>query len=128
MSKLTEASAANDLVIALVERDLGVEIAWSVVRKLVVYHRRPGGQPQFSELLDIVPKPDRIQRALAYARCNLQTELSVMQFAKVANLSPRQFNRASQMETGQPPAGVAERLRVGSRPARLSWLLPSCSG
>jgi len=27
MSKLTEASAANDLVIALVERDLGVEIA-----------------------------------------------------------------------------------------------------
>jgi len=27
MSKLTEASAAIDLVIALVERDLGVEIA-----------------------------------------------------------------------------------------------------
>lgn len=51
-----------------------------------------------------------------------------MQFAKVANLSPRQFNRASQMETGQPPAGVAERLRVGSRPARLSWLLPLLFG
>ncbi|MET0445173.1 MAG: helix-turn-helix domain-containing protein, partial [Pseudorhodoplanes sp.] len=106
------ASAAIDLAIALVEQDLGVEIARAVARKLVVYHRRPGGQSQFSELLDLTPKSDRIQRALTYARRNLQTELSVKDLAKVASLSPRQFSRAFQAETGQPPAKVVERLRV----------------
>jgi transcriptional regulator GlxA family with amidase domain len=106
------ASAAIDLTIALVEQDLGVEVARSVARKLVMYHRRPGGQSQFSELLDIVPKSDRIQRTLAYARRNLETELSVTQLAKIANLSPRQFSRAFQAEIGQPPAKVIERMRV----------------
>jgi transcriptional regulator GlxA family with amidase domain len=106
------ASAAIDLAIALVEQDLGEEVARAVARKLVVYHRRPGGQSQFSELLDLVPKSDRIQRALTYARRNLQTELSVTELAKVASLSPRQFSRAFQAETGQPPAKVVERLRV----------------
>ncbi len=106
------ASAAIDLTIALVEQDLGEEVARAVARKLVVYHRRPGGQSQFSELLELVPKSDRIQRALTYARRNLQTELSVTELAKVANLSPRQFSRSFQAETGQPPAKVVERLRV----------------
>lgn len=106
------ASAAIDLAIALVEQDLGEEVARAVARKLVVYHRRPGGQSQFSELLDLVPKSDGIQRALTYARRNLQTELSVTELAKVASLSPRQFSRAFQAETGQPPAKVVERLRV----------------
>ncbi|AYG68589.1 MULTISPECIES: GlxA family transcriptional regulator [unclassified Rhizobium] len=106
------ASAAIDLAIALVEQDHGVEIARAVARKLVVYHRRPGGQSQFSELLDLTPKSDRIQRALTYARRNLQTELSVTQLAKVASLSPRQFSRAFLAETGQPPAKIVERLRV----------------
>ncbi|MGG6898011.1 MULTISPECIES: GlxA family transcriptional regulator [Rhizobium] len=106
------ASAAIDLALALVEQDHGVEIARAVARKLVVYHRRPGGQSQFSELLDIAPKSDRIQRALTYARRNLQTELSVTQLAKVASLSPRQFSRAFLAETGQPPAKIVERLRV----------------
>lgn len=106
------ASAAIDLAIALVEQDYGVEIARVVARKLVVYHRRPGGQSQFSELLDMAPKSDRIQRALTYARRNLQTELSVTQLAKVASLSPRQFSRAFLAETGQSPAKIVERLRV----------------
>lgn len=106
------ASAAIDLAIALVEQDHGAEIARAVARKLVVYHRRPGGQSQFSDLLDLAPKSDRIQRALTYARRNLQTELSVIELAKVASLSPRQFSRAFMAETGQPPAKVVERLRV----------------
>lgn len=105
-------SAAIDLALALVEQDLGVETARTVARKLVVYHRRPGGQSQFSDLLDLEPKSDRIQRALTYARRNLETELSVPQLAKVASLSPRQFSRAFQAETGQSPAKVVERLRV----------------
>ena len=106
------ATAGIDLALALVEQDLGAEIARSVARKLVVYHRRAGGQSQFSQLLDLEPKSDRIQKALTYARRNLQTPLSVPQLAKAANLSPRQFSRTFQAETGQSPAKAVERLRV----------------
>jgi transcriptional regulator GlxA family with amidase domain len=106
------ASAGIDLALALVEQDLGAEVARLVAKKMVVYHRRAGGQSQFSELLELEPKSDRIQRALTYARRNLKTPLSVPQLAKAAALSPRQFSRAFQAETGQSPAKAVERLRV----------------
>lgn len=106
------ATAGIDLALALVEQDLGAEIARAVAKKMVVYHRRAGGQSQFSELLDLEPKSDRIQRALTYARRNLKTPLSVPQLAKAAALSPRQFSRTFQAETGQSPAKAVERLRV----------------
>jgi transcriptional regulator GlxA family with amidase domain len=83
-----------------------------VARQLVVYHRRAGGQSQFSALLELEPKSDRIQRALAYAKRNLDTPLTVGQLAEAANLSPRQFSRAFHAETGQSPAKAVENLRV----------------
>src|SRR5271167_1409006 len=46
-------SAGLDLALAMVESDLGVEIARAVAKTLVVYHRRAGGQSQFSTLLDL---------------------------------------------------------------------------
>ncbi|HLZ65972.1 MAG TPA: GlxA family transcriptional regulator [Aliidongia sp.] len=106
------ATAGVDLALALVEQDLGAEHARSVARKLVVYHRRAGGQSQFSALLELEPKSDRIQSALAYARRNLHTPLSVAQLAEAAHLSPRQFSRAFQAETGQSPAKAVENLRL----------------
>ena len=105
-------SAGIDLALALVEEDLGTELARVVAKKLVVYHRRTGGQSQFSVLLDLDPKSDRIQSALAYAKKNLHTPLSVPQLADAARLSPRQFSRAFQAETGQSPAKAVENLRV----------------
>jgi transcriptional regulator GlxA family with amidase domain len=105
-------TATIDLALAMVERDLGLEVARSVARKLVVYHRRAGGQSQFSTLLELEPKSDRIQRALTYARNNLRNELSVEELAGVANLSPRQFSRAFRAETAQSPAKAIENLRV----------------
>src|SRR6266480_3494664 len=47
------------------------DVARAVARKLVVYHRRAGGQSQFSALLELEPKSDRIQSVLAYAKRNL---------------------------------------------------------
>jgi transcriptional regulator GlxA family with amidase domain len=105
-------TAGIDLALAMVERDLGVEIARVVAKKMVVYHRRAGGQSQFSTLLQLEPKSDRIQSALSYARRSLKTALSVEQLAEVANLSPRQFSRAFRAETGQSPAKAVENLRV----------------
>ena len=105
-------SAGIDLALALVEQDLGAELARLVAKKLVVYHRRAGGQSQYSALLELEPKSDRIQSALTYAKSNLHTALSVPQLADAARLSPRQFSRAFQAETGQSPAKAVENLRV----------------
>jgi transcriptional regulator GlxA family with amidase domain len=105
-------TAGVDLGLALIENDLGPEIAKSVARKLVVYHRRGGGQSQFSALLELSPKSDRIQTALAYARDNLHKPLTVPELADAAHLSPRQFSRAFHAETGQSPAKAIENLRV----------------
>jgi transcriptional regulator GlxA family with amidase domain len=105
-------TAGIDLALAMVEKDLGEETARTVARKMVVYHRRSGGQSQFSTLLELEPKSDRIQSALNHAVRNLKSSLSVEELAEVAALSPRQFSRAFRAETGQSPAKAVEHLRV----------------
>ena len=105
-------SAGIDLALAMIEADHGSEVTRRVAKKMVVYHRRAGGQSQFSTLLELAPQSDRIQKVLTYARGHLRTELSVEQLADVANLSPRQFSRAFRAETGQSPAKAVENLRV----------------
>jgi transcriptional regulator GlxA family with amidase domain len=105
-------TAGIDLALVMIEKDLGADVARAVARKLVVYHRRAGGQSQFSVLLELEPKSDRIQSALAYAKRNLDKPLTVGQLAEAAHLSPRQFSRAFHAETGQSPAKAVENLRV----------------
>jgi transcriptional regulator GlxA family with amidase domain len=105
-------TAGIDLALAMIEKDFGADVARAVARHLVVYHRRAGGQSQFSALLELEPKSDRIQRALAYAKRNLATPLTVRQLAEAAHLSPRQFSRAFHAETGQSPAKAVENLRL----------------
>jgi transcriptional regulator GlxA family with amidase domain len=105
-------TACIDLCLAMVEKDLGVEASRTIAKNMVVYHRRSGGQSQFSALLELEPKSDRIQKALSYAKRNLRKPLSVDELADAANLSRRQFSRAFRVETGQSPAKAVETLRV----------------
>jgi transcriptional regulator GlxA family with amidase domain len=105
-------TATMDLVLAMVERDVGPELARAVAKKMVVHHRRTGGQSQFSALLELEPKSDRIQNALEFARKNLHSELTVENLADAAHLSPRQFTRAFAAETGESPAKAIEKLRL----------------
>jgi len=105
-------TAGLDLALAMVEKDLGAEIARSVAHKLVMHQRRSGGQSQHSELLDMAPKSDRIQNALDYARKNLGQPLTVEALAGTAHLSPRQFSRVFTAETGLSPAKAIENLRL----------------
>lgn len=105
-------SAGIDLALALIEDDLGRELAKAVAKKLVLYHRRAGGQSQLSALLDLEPKSDRIQAALTYAKRHLHRPLTVDELAEAAHLSPRQFSRVFHAETGQSPAKAIENLRV----------------
>ena len=105
-------SAGVDLALAMVENDLGSDLPRRIARKLVIAQRRGSEQSQVSALLELDPKSDRIQLALAYARENLREDLSVEALAAVARLSPRQFSRVFREETGQTPAKAIESLRV----------------
>jgi len=105
-------SAGVDLALAMVEADLGADVARMVARKLVLTQRRAGGQSQYSALLELDAKSDRVQTALAYAKANLKAELSVDELARAAHLSPRQFSRVFRLETGQSPAKAVEHLRL----------------
>jgi transcriptional regulator GlxA family with amidase domain len=105
-------TAGLDLALALVEADRGVGVARQIARALVMYHRRAGGQSQFSALLELAPKSDRVQRALSFAKGNLREELSVERLAEAAALSPRQFSRLFVAETGRTPAKAVEQLRL----------------
>lgn len=104
-------TAGIDLALAMIEEDCGIEVSKAIARDLVVYHRRSGGQSQFSTMLDLEPRPGRIRDALAYARSHLRDKLSVEQLADVAHISPRQFARQFTAETGETPARAVERLR-----------------
>jgi len=105
-------SAGIDVALAMIEEDLGLELSRAVAQDLVVYHRRPGGQSQFSTLLELDPESDRIREALSFARENLHLKLTVDRLAEIACLSPRQFSRAFMTETGETPAKAVERLRA----------------
>lgn len=105
-------SAGIDLALAMIEADFGSSISKSVARELVVYHRRPGGQSQFSAILELEPGSDRIRNALAFARSHIHENLSVERLADIACLSERQFARLFLKETGETPARAIERLRA----------------
>ncbi|QET05896.1 helix-turn-helix domain-containing protein [Cupriavidus pauculus] len=105
-------TAGIDLALALLDNDLGGDVAKLVARLLVMNQRRLGGQMQHSALLDMTPKSDRIELVFAHIRRNLRNPLTVEELADVANLSPRQFSRTFQAETGQSPAKAVEQLRL----------------
>lgn len=105
-------TAALDMALAMVEKDLGAGLARSIAHKMVMHQRRSGGQSQHSELLALAPSSDRIQSTLDYARQHLKRPLGVEELAEVAHLSPRQFSRVFTAETGQSPAKAVESLRL----------------
>lgn len=110
-------TAGIDLSLALVGADEGEPVARRVAQQLVVYHRRPGGQSQFSALIDI--KVGRFDSLLAWAREHLAESLSVEQLADHVAMSPRNFARLFAAETGVTPAKAVERLRVEAARALL---------
>jgi len=105
-------TAGIDLILAMLEADLGAETSKMVAKLLVMNQRRLGGQRQHSALLDMTPRSDRIASVLAHIRHNLRNTLSIEELAAVAHLSPRQFSRAFLTETGESPARAVERIRL----------------
>jgi transcriptional regulator GlxA family with amidase domain len=105
-------TAGIDLSLALIADDLGETIARRTAQQLVVYRRRPGGQSQFSALLEMERPEGRFGPLLGWARERLAEPLSVERLAERAAMSPRNFARRFAEETGVTPARAVERLRV----------------
>lgn len=105
-------TAGIDLSLALIEDDLGSEIARATAQQLVVHQRRPGGQSQFSALLDTGGAHGRFASLMDWVRERLAEPLGVERLAAQAAMSPRNFARAFTAETGLTPAKAVERLRL----------------
>ncbi|BAK82874.1 GlxA family transcriptional regulator [Komagataeibacter medellinensis] len=104
-------SAGIDLALALVGHDLGDDIARQAARQMVVYHRRPGGQSQFSALLEM-EGGERFSTLLGWVRAHLAQPLGVDVLAARAGMSARNFSRAFRAAVGVSPARAVERLRL----------------
>jgi transcriptional regulator GlxA family with amidase domain len=105
-------SAGIDLALAMASEDFGDEVARSTARQLVIYHRRAGGQSQFSSLLELKAPTGRFAALLSWAREHLDQPLTVEQLAGQAGMSSRHFTRAFIAETGATPSKAVERLRL----------------
>jgi transcriptional regulator GlxA family with amidase domain len=105
-------TAGIDLALALIAEDLGEAVAKRTAQRLVVYHRRPGGQSQFSALLELGRPDGRFGGLLGWTREHLGEVLPVERLAERAAMSPRHFARAFAAETGMTPAKAIEHLRL----------------
>jgi transcriptional regulator GlxA family with amidase domain len=105
-------SAGIDLALAMAAEDFGDAVAQKTARQLVLYHRRSGGQSQFSSLLELKAPAGRFAPLLAWAREHLDAPLTVEDMAEQAGMSSRHFARAFIAETGTTPSKAVERLRI----------------
>ncbi|MFK4691514.1 helix-turn-helix domain-containing protein [Streptomyces pristinaespiralis] len=97
------ATAALDLCLHLVRRDLGARVAGQVARRLVVPVHRSGGQAQFIEHAVPEADDDGIGPVLQWAAAHLDRPLTVAGLARRAGMSPRTFHRRLQAATGTTP-------------------------
>lgn len=105
-------TAGIDLALALVEEDLGRDLALAVARHLVVFLKRPGGQSQFSTALSLQMADDRFGALHEWITDNVARDLSLPALAERAGMSERTFSRRYVEATGHTPARAVERLRV----------------
>jgi transcriptional regulator GlxA family with amidase domain len=109
-----------DLALALVEEDLGRDASRLAAGTMVVFLRRPGGQIQFSPFLQAEAKNRLdIRQLQAWIVANLAANHTVENLADRVAMSPRNFARLFQSETGTTPGKFVERARVEAARCKL---------
>lgn len=113
--RLTSAgiTAGIDLMLAIVAREAGHDVALAVARYLVVYLRRGGADPQLSPWLEgrnhIHPAIHRVQDAVAGDPARAWT---VAALARLAATSPRNLSRLFNEHTGLSVTDFVNRMRI----------------
>jgi transcriptional regulator GlxA family with amidase domain len=106
-------TSGMDLALALVEDDLGRDLALQVARQLVLFLRRPANQSQFSaQLAAQMAERDGLRDAQRHVVDHPELDCSVAALARVAVMSERHFARCFTEEVGVTPARYVERVRV----------------
>jgi len=108
-------TAGLDLALALVEEDLGRDIAMRVASQLVMFFKRPGGQMQFSRKGETLPAGrSALQELQRWVAAHPALDHSVANLAKRMKLSPRHLSRLFRTEVGITPATWVEQVRVSA--------------
>lgn len=106
-------TAGIDMSLAMIEDDLGADIALGAARRLVTFLRRPGGQSQYSELLS---SPTNIASPLQKLVDDIVTDPAgdhrVSTLARRMELSERHTSRLFLAQTGVSASRFVERVRV----------------
>jgi transcriptional regulator GlxA family with amidase domain len=100
------------MALAMVEEDIGHTATMAVARDLVVFLKRPGGQAQFSNALDLQQRDTRFDQLHAWVAGHLGNDLSVPTLAAKVAMSERSFVRHYRAATGLTPARAVEKIRV----------------
>jgi transcriptional regulator GlxA family with amidase domain len=106
-------TAGIDLSLALVQDDLGTEVAQTVARWFVMFLHRPGGQTQFSSPV-WVPRAERstIRAVQSLVEAAPGGDHHLPALAAAAAMSVRHFARVFAAEVGETPGRFVERVRV----------------
>ena len=108
-------TAGLDLALALVEEDLGRDIAMKAAAQLVMFFKRPGGQMQFSRAGDTAPAGrSALQEVQRWVAAHPALDHSVATLAARTGLSARHFARLFRQEVGVTPAAWVESARVAA--------------
>lgn len=105
-------TAALDLCIHLVRRDLGAAAANGIARRLVVPAHRSGGQAQFIVSPARPRSPDGLAPTLEWAQAHLDQPLTVRDLARHASLSTRQLARRMRAELQAGPLDWLHQQRI----------------
>lgn len=106
-------SAGIDLALAWVEEDCGAALAHEAARELVLFLRRPGGQPQLSvSLAAQASEMASIRELQIWIAEHLRTRLSVEDLADRMSMSVRNFERVFTREVGTTPSQYVLQMRV----------------
>jgi transcriptional regulator GlxA family with amidase domain len=106
-------SAGIDLALAWVEEDCGAALAHEAARELVLFLRRPGGQPQVSvSLAAQASEMASIRELQIWITEHLGRRLSVDDLAQRMAMSVRNFERVFTREVGTTPSQYVLRIRV----------------
>lgn len=107
------ATAGLDLVLALVEEDVGRRVALQVAQRMVFFLKRPGGQAQFSaQLATQLAERAPLRDLQAWIMEHPGDDLSIDALARRVAMSPRNFFRVFVREVGMTPGRFVERVRV----------------
>jgi len=106
-------TAGMDLALALVEEDIGRDIALEVARDMVMFFKRPGSQAQFSTHLSAQMAPaGNIRDLQLWLLENLAEDIDVDVLAEKSSMSPRTFYRKFKKSTGLTPARFISQSRL----------------